>query len=398
MPPTDLPKIALLWSQFAAYHVDRCDAVAERLQGRAEVLAIEVASSSQTYAWAPSGDLAKARKLTLFPDQEYESISPLRRLAAQFRAMRRCQMALIGIPYNRPEIIFLSWLLWLWGVRVILMSESKFDDYGRSLLTEIAKSIALVPYRAAVVGGRRHASYLRFLGFRRRPVLPGYDAVSMDRVRGQAGETAMDHANRPFIFVGRFVAKKNLIELIEAYALYAGRAGKDARKLVLVGSGPLDDALRARAGELGLADRVEFPGFLSSEDVSRRLGAALALLLVSTVEQWGLVVNEALALGLPVIVSSQAGSSDALVRNLVNGYVVETGSIEGLARAMNLLASDEALWTNLSQGSLSRAWLGDTGRLADAVDVLFAPDAPASSERIARFVAELGPEPVKGES
>ena len=399
MPSNRLPTIALLWSQFAAYHVDRCEAVARRLEGRAEVLAVEIASSSALYAWEASGVIVGARKVTLFAGCSYEAIPRWRRLAAQFRLLRRCYMVFVGIGYDQPDVIALSWLLWLWGVRVVLLSESKFDDYPRNLAFELSKSLALAPYGAAIVGGRRHMAYLRMLGFRRRQVLPGYDGVSIDRIRAQGGGALAPDgaafAARPFIYVGRFVEKKNLLELVEGFGAYA-LAARAPRRLVLVGSGPLEGAIRQRASELGIAGTVDFPGFLGAQEVSRLLADALALVLVSSVEQWGLVVNEALAFGLPVIVSGPVGSRDALVRNLVNGYVLENGSIEGLARAMTTLAEDETLWRAMVEASHSRAWMGDVERLADAAETLLAPGAQPAVRRIDRFLGELGQEPQRG--
>ncbi len=395
-----MPTIALLWSQFAAYHVDRCEAVARRLEGRAEVLAVEVASSSTAYAWEPSGKIAGARKVTLFPGQSYEAIGRLRRLAAQFGLLRRCRMVLIGVGYDQPDIIALSWLLWLAGVKVVLLSESKFDDFARSLWFELFKSLLLAPYCAAIVGGRRHMSYLRLLGFRRRMVLPGYDGVSIARIRAQGGGALAPggaaFAARPFIYVGRFVEKKNLLELVNGFAGYAQATAAPPRRLVLVGSGPLEGAIRQRASELGITGYVDFPGFLGAQEVSRRLADALALVLVSSVEQWGLVVNEALAFGLPVILSGPVGSRDALVRNLVNGYVLENGSIEGLARAMTNLAENETLWRAMVEASHRRAWMGDVERLADAAETLLEPGAQPAARRIARFLGELGQEPQRG--
>ncbi len=400
MPSNRLPTIALLWSQFAAYHVDRCEAVARRLDGRAEVLAVEVASSSALYAWEASGAIAGARKVTLFAGRSYEGIPRWHRLAAQFRLLRRSRMVFVGIGYDQPDVIALSWLLWLWGVRVVLLSESKFDDSPRRLGFELFKSLALAPYCAAIVGGRRHMDYLRMLGFRRRKVLPGYDGVSIERVRAQGGGALAPDgtafAARPFIFVGRFVEKKNLLELIEGYGAYAQTTGAPPRRLVLVGSGPLEGAIRKRAGELGIAGTVDFPGFLGAQEVSRRLADALALVLVSSVEQWGLVVNEALAFGLPVILSGPVGSRDALVRNLVNGYVLENGSIEGLARAMTNLAENETLWRAMVEASHRRAWMGDVERLADAAETLLEPGAQPAARQIARFLGELGQEPQRG--
>ena len=134
----------MLWAQFADYHADRCEAVARHLDGRAVVVAVEVATASQTYAWAPSRDLALARKITLFPGQVLETIGLWKKLWAQFMALRQCDVVCCGVGYNEPDIIILSWLLRLCGVRLILMTDSKFDDKPRSLWFEAFKALLQV--------------------------------------------------------------------------------------------------------------------------------------------------------------------------------------------------------------------------------------------------------------
>jgi glycosyltransferase involved in cell wall biosynthesis len=393
MPGGHLPRIGMLAAQFAAYHVDRCAALARRFAGRAEVVAVEVASTSSTYAWKPSGEIPGAVKQTLFPGQGFEQIGRLRRWRAQFRALRGCKIVLIGIGYNQPDIILLSWTLRACGVQVIMLTESKFDDHPRRLGREWLKRLLLASYNGAIVGGQRQIGYARFLGFGRRPVLPGYDGVDVMRIRAQAdaalGGRSIAWEDRDFVFVGRFVSKKNLETLLEGFAAYARAAGPQARRLQLIGSGELEAALRARAEALGIADRVIFPGFLDAAEVSARLAEALALILVSTEEQWGLVVNEALAVGLPVVVSTAVGSRDALVRNLINGYVVEPGSIAGIAQALGELSASQEGWLRMSEASRARAWLGDADRLADAVEILLDADAKEAGERLALFNSHL---------
>lgn len=387
--PARKPRIALLFAQFSAYHVDRCEAVAARLGDRAEVLAVEVATTSALYTWDPSGEVRGARKVTLFPGRSFDAVGKLQRFWAQLRVLARCDWVFIGIGYNEPDVILLAWGLRLLGVRVVVLSESKFDDFPRSVWFEAFKALVLAPYVAAVVGAQRHIAYFRFLGFRRRPVLPGYDTVGVERVRAMgAAAPATAWTDRHFIFVGRFVTKKNLFELVEGYAAYHARAGQQARRLVLVGSGPDEAALRQRVGELGLAEWVDFPGFLGAEGVAALMARSLALVLPSSEEQWGLVVNEALAFGLPAIVSNAVGSRDVLVRNLVNGFVIEPGSHDGMAAAMQALASDQQAWQAMSDAALQRAGLGDTARLADAVEYMVEGDAAAAS-RIEAFVVAM---------
>ena len=116
------------------------------------------------------------------------------------------------------------------------------------------------------------------------------------------------------------------------------------------------------------------------------LSSSLALVLASREEQWGLVVNEALAFGLPAIVSTEVGSRDALVRNLVNGYVVEPGSADGIAAAMRAMTASREAWEAMVAASHARAWMGDTDRLADAVELLLDPANGPARARCDQFL------------
>ena len=376
-----LPQVAILFSQFGAFHVDRVEAAARRLAGRAEVLAVEYAPRSETYAWEPAQGFDAARHVTLFPSRSYEKIGQRDLFRAAREALVGADTVCVGVPYSEPHMVALSWRLAAAGKRMVMMTESKFDDFPRVLWREQAKAKLLSPYRAAIVGGPRQRDYLRFLGFGKRPILPGYDTVGSARIRLQAGLPSRPWEKRDFLYVGRFVEKKNLPTLLAAYARYRELTTVTPRRLILVGDGELAGALQAQAGE-----GVIFTGFLRAENVARRMGNALALCLVSTVEQWGLVVNEAAAVGVPAIVSAPVGARDVLVRNGVNGFVVEPQSVEGIARAMLALAADEGKWRRHSEATLARANFGDVGRFADAIETLILPNtAEAAAERIAAF-------------
>jgi len=390
MSHRSLPRIGLLWAQFASYHIDRAEAVGRRFAGGWDVTAVEVATASRTYQWQPSGALDAARKVTLFPGQVYDDIPWHRRLWAQWSALRGCRIVFVGIGYDQPDILCLGWLLRLTGHRVVMLTDSKFDDRPRWVLREAGKALLLRCFHAAIVAGRRQRDFVWMLGFGgRRAILPGMDTISVARVRSLAQrelERPLPFAEREFVFVGRFVPKKNVLRMIEAYARYAGQAGEAAHGLRLVGAGPLEPAMRELVDRLGIAERVHFSGFLPDAEVPRVLAGALALVLVSTEEQWGLVINEAVALGVPVITSFPVGAGDALVRSGENGFLVEAGAVDGIAAAMTQAASSEALWQRLSAASAARGWLADADRFADAVEVLVdAPGAASAAERIGRF-------------
>jgi glycosyltransferase involved in cell wall biosynthesis len=124
--------------------------------------------------------------------------------------------------------------------------------------------------------------------------------------------------------------------LLDAYAGYRKAAGRSAWGLVLVGSGHEEALLRDQAKEL---PEVVFAGFQQMDTLPVYYGLASCLVLPSVSESWGLVVNEAMAAGLPVLVSHHCGCVPELVKPGVNGYVFNPLDTGGLARLMGLMSS-----------------------------------------------------------
>lgn len=97
---------------------------------------------------------------------------------------------------------------------------------------------------------------------------------------------------------------------------------------------------------------------------------ALCLILPSTEEQYGLVVIEALALGLPVLVSANAGAVDDLVDNGVNGWIVDPHRPQALIAAMSLLDRDRATWEQAARAAAATAERGDVRHFVSGVAAL----------------------------
>src|ERR1035441_6959071 len=104
--------------------------------------------------------------------------------------------------------------------------------------------------------------------------------------------------------------------------------------LVLLGDGPLRSALNSQLSTLNLHSHVLLPGFKQYPDLPVYYGLASAFIHASTTEQWGLVVNEAMASGLPVLVSNRCGCATDLVQAGVNGFTFDPYNEQEMAALM----------------------------------------------------------------
>jgi glycosyltransferase involved in cell wall biosynthesis len=375
------PAIVLVWENFGPIHSDRCDAVAKLIGNQRKVFGLELASSSAMYEWRSESG-AEYQKQTLFHNNSIDKVPLLKKASALLRACWSHRPAdFFFCHYEEPFIFLTAVILRLSGSRVFIMNDSKYDDYPRNLAREIVKSIFYRPYNGAIASGTRAADYFRFLGMPESRILLNYDTLSTDRIRRSAGIDKAPGGTpfeaRHFTIVSRMVPKKNISMALEAYALYHAQASRP-RQLHLCGSGPLEPKLRAEVAERGLEKFVLFHGFLQIEDVCPILGRTLALLLPSAQEQFGNVVIEAQAMGLPVILSENCGARDLLVRSGVNGFVIEPDNPAGLAYFMGVIDQDENLWRRMSEATEKFSTLGDASLFAAAVATL-AGSRPANS-------------------
>jgi glycosyltransferase involved in cell wall biosynthesis len=141
-----------------------------------------------------------------------------------------------------------------------------------------------------------------------------------------------------FLYVGRFVEKKNLRRLLDAFSLYRKRAGSGGWSIVLVGDGPEKEALEARSREADLAGSIVTRPFAQYAELPAYYGLAAAFVLPSLADQWGLVVNEAMASGLPVLVSKRCGCAEDLVTDGETGFTFDPADTAMMAERLALMA------------------------------------------------------------
>lgn len=187
----------------------------------------------------------------------------------------------------------------------------------------------------------------------------------------------MPSPSREVIFIGQLVERKGLDVLLEAIVPLL--QDDPALRLTLIGRGDMQAWLEKRVVKLGITESVVFEAPIPSDRVPLRLATAGLLVLPSRWDGWGLVVNEALAAGVPVVVSDRCGAAD-LVRNGVNGYVFSAGNIAELRECLHRCLSDFDALDELKQNALSaRLTLGANvaaGYLIRCLDHVHDPGNP----------------------
>jgi glycosyltransferase involved in cell wall biosynthesis len=365
--------LVFVWDNFGPMHVDRCEAVAKHFRSRRYVVGIELVGASATYNWEPTVS-DSFRKVTLFPSGYPRSLQVLRLTWAIVRcclSFGRAEVFLCN--YEKPSIWLCAVALRVLGRRVFVMNNSKFNDKRRRRYRELAKVLALAPYNGAMTSGGLGKSYLRFLGVPESKIAYGYNSMSIARIQRLSGAVpapaGVPFSARHFSIVARFVPKKNLALALQAYKQYSDLVERP-RPLHVAGYGPLEADLRDRVAELGLTNDVIFCGALQIDEVSKLLATTLALILPSIEEQFGNVVIEAQAMGVPVVISDACGAWEQFVHSGINGFVSEADNSVGFAYFMSILSEDEMVWKRMCTKALQSATAGDVDRFTRGVQFL----------------------------
>jgi glycosyltransferase involved in cell wall biosynthesis len=323
------PAVAVVFHHIGPYHHARLNAAADRLS----VTGIEWSAKGYD-AWGAPESPAHYQKISLFSEatDDYLGKAELRR--AFWSALERTNPDVVAVNgWNNFGSLIAADCCVRRGIPMVVMSESSRQDESRIRWKEALKQRIVGLYSAALVGGQRHVEYLVELGMPRERIFTGYDVVDNDYFRRRTVEIRNSKSEirnkyglpeNCFLASARFIEKKNLPRLIEAYAKY--RRGTEIRSqkfevgnnkapwdLVVLGDGPLKADLCHLISDLQLNEHVHLRGFKSYDELPVYYALANAFVHASTSEQWGLVVNEAIASGLPVIVSDRCGCAPELV-------------------------------------------------------------------------------------
>lgn len=276
-------------------------------------------------------------------DRFVEDVSLRERAVAllqRARAFRPDVVALTGY-YDPAQLLVLLWAN-MNGIRVVIQNESTATDHQRGGWKERLKQWIFSRCDGFFCFGSQSADYLIRLGVPPDKILLRKNAVDNSALRS-AYEKALPTRTREqqalglrpnnFIFVGRLIAFKNLPALLTSFAEAQKKSPNGPNwGLILLGDGPDQDQLRQQMEALGLADAVQLLPGRPWFQVPNVLALSNVLVLPSRSEPWGLVVNEAMACGLPVIVSNRCGCAPDLVHDGQNGFVFDPDQPTELTR------------------------------------------------------------------
>jgi len=387
----DKPRVAVIFHRLGPYHVARLGAAARIF----EVVAIEQSAETAEYGWEKVATIENVERITLSTEEyahrrDAELIGRIMKTLDSITPLRA-----VAIPgwSNLAALAALRWCT-KHNVPCVVMSESGAGDKGRSGWSEWLKSKILTLCSAALAGGSRHRDYLIDLGFESGRIFLGYDAVDNDHF-GRGAQTARANAagvraslslpETYFLASARFLPRKNLVTLLRAYADYDRRLGPHSWDLVLLGDGPLRSQLVAECERLGITGKVHFAGFKQYDELPMYYALAGAFVHVSMSEPWGLVVNEAMASGLPLIVSRECGCVPELLEEGKNGFSFSPQNVDELADLllrMAALSDAESKLMGRTSRKIIASW--SVERFADGLrDAVTAAECPPRKSRFA---------------
>jgi 1,2-diacylglycerol 3-alpha-glucosyltransferase len=386
-------RIAVIWIDWYPYHLARFNGL-QSAANKNEVAGIELVGGMGVHSGLQFREERRAglRIETLRPDSNWHDTSKLGLSISLIRSLSRLDPEVVLIPgyYTLPAFAAMAWAR-IKRRTSVLMTETTATDHLRIQWRERLKArLIRSMFDWAVTGGVAHVRYLRQLGFPEDRIAHFYDVVGNERIRQSCEamrktSSAKNHSlpENYFLFVGRLAEEKNVKGLLNAWLDYRRQGG--TWSLVLAGDGPEANELQRLLAGSPYQDDVRLPGHKSSRELIPYFAFARCFVLPSIREPWGLVVNEAMAASLPLIVSKRCGCAEDLVTNMKNGLLFDPADHEALVECLR------------STESLTAKELRTRGSCSASMISTYSPqDFGQEIARIAMWSeAQRGAEPVR---
>lgn len=328
-----------IWRSYGSYHLARVEALGKTFPD-AEIICYSHCREDAEYEFFNR----QPRNHRVLVDARSSDLNFIQSFLATLRALLSDKPTLIlTVGYERPETLASVLYSAFTKSSVFLMLNNQRADHDRLQIVESVKRGYLRIFQGFVHAGNTSGEYLLHLGAEPQKMVGGYNCVDNGMIwdlseRSRRQYPAPFNGRKYFLTVARMIPKKNYEGIIRAYHTYMQEVASTETPwlLVIIGDGTERGRIEAMIVDMGLQDSILLLGQINemSKIVYYYTFASSLVHASHENEQWGLVVNEAMASGLPVLVSNQTGCSSDLVENGVNGFTFDGNSSEGLAKHM----------------------------------------------------------------
>jgi glycosyltransferase involved in cell wall biosynthesis len=331
-----------LWAHYKAIIFNELQKIISQNQ-EDELLVVQIASVEKSRVNLGDSDLSIHQyPYHLLHEGTLEEVSLWMRISGVIKAIRDFQPSIVNLTgyYDLASWVILFYCK-IQGIKTVLSNESTAGDHTRNGLKESIKSLIIKQFDGFFNFGTLSKNYLLGLGGKPERMLVNRNCVDNLALKNAYAKSIINRdfeqkklglASKNFIFVGRLIDFKNLFRFLEAFCEAQKQSGEDWGVIIL-GDGELKNDLQQLVIKKNI-QKISFQKGVSWQQVPEYLALSDVLVLPSYSEPWGLVVNEAMACGLPVLVSEKCGCAIDLVQNGANGFTFSPESVEELTNLL----------------------------------------------------------------
>ncbi len=329
--------ILLIWDRMGDYHRARWNSLKNQYDG-GEVYAADLGKGDLLYQWEGIEDKGHF----CLSQKSVEDFDLFKRLGKFCKILIRHKIGYIAQSgYGKLEYVLFIVIAKLLGRKVILFAESW---YAGSRIHDFSKGLflKLLVDKFFVSGSRAKNHFVERLGIQEGRIFMGYSAIDNTHFSNDNNNDNKPSSNgidlnamslEPYLLcVARYSPEKNLFNLISAFK---NSKAKDTWNLIIIGDGPQKPELAKLVED---TKNIHLVPWQSYEDLPAWYAKAEGFILPSSFEPWGLVVNEAMAANLPVLLSKDCGCQSDLIEDQ-NEFVFDCNNISDIIGRIDYLYS-----------------------------------------------------------
>jgi len=341
-------------TDFRIYWPGRLKLLYEFLQTKGiNLIVVEIAGAGSHYYFAKTPDMLPPYWQRLFPERKIEEIP----------AYLANKALLQKLDELNPDVIFSGAIAFPSGAaavrwtndnnkKLVIFDDARLQDVQKNWLTNSIKKRVFSSVDAILCPAPEWNKTFHYFGFSDKQIFHGLNVVDnfFWTEKDKCEEKLLPE--RYFLSIGRQIPEKNVIFFLKAFKQYL-QVAKNPLHIVLIGEGPEHDRIKSFVAENKMEPFSHFYPFLSQDQLKSFYHAAAWFILPSIKETWGLVVNEAMASGLPILTSTKVGCKSTLLKEGLNGFSFSPhDEIELLKLLLQLDEMDKKKW--LEMGKVSK--------------------------------------------